>query len=430
MTSVFRGRESRLSRASYGCMGGARSLAVACLGAALGLTLVPVAALAQSVQGTIKDKTSGLPVPGMVIFLLDSAGGAVASTMSDEGGAFVLRAPSAGTYRLRAEAVGVFSQTTPALRLAAGEPTAYSFLFGARTRDLPPVQIVEKQRCVAATEAGIAVAALWDEVRKALTAAELTTAASRYRFNLRQYERELDLKTLSVRRSRSWERAGLNENPYGSLPADSLAAHGYVQVTPGGTWYYAPDARTLLSDAFMRTHCLKPAEPDSERRGLVGLAFEPVARHERPDVRGVLWLDARSSELQYLEFGYTGLPKNLSEHYFGGRVEFDRLPSGAWVVERWYIRMPKLARELRYNTSPVLEMGVLPRMTPVSEEVVTAIIERGGEVKDRVPVHMTLAGREFASLAGSVFDSTTGGPLKRADIWLEAPGKRFPRDAR
>jgi hypothetical protein len=243
------------------------------------------------------------------------------------------------------------------------------------------------------------VAALWDEVRKALTATQLTTAAALYRFNLRQYERELDPKTLSVRRSRSWERTGLNEEPYGSLPAESLATHGYVQVTREGTWYYAPDARTFLSDAFMRTHCLRPAEPSAERRGLVGLAFEPVEKRDRTDVRGVLWLDARTAELEYLEFGYTGLPRNVSEHFFGGRVEFDRLPSGAWVVQRWHIRMPKLTRELRYRTSPVLEVGVPPRMTPVSEEVVTGIIERGGEVRDRVPANVPLALSEFASLA-------------------------------
>jgi len=362
----------------------------------------------------------------MVIFLLDSAGTPVASVISDEEGRFILRALSPGTYRLRAEAVGVFSETTTPLRLAGGEMVTYPFVFGRRTHDLPTVRIVEKRRCVSAPEAGIAVAAMWDEVRKALTATHLTTAAARYRFNLRQYERELDLKTFSVRSSRSWERTGLNEEPYGSLPAESLAAHGYVQVTPQGTWYYAPDARTFLSDAFLRTHCLKPAEASPERRGLVGLAFEPTERRSQPDVRGVLWIDARTSELQFLEFGYTGLAKNISEYFFGGRVEFDRLPSGAWVVQRWYIRMPKLARELRYRVSPILEMGVPPRMTPVSEEVVTAIVERGGEVKDRVLAHLPLETAAFASLGGSVFDSTTGGPLVGADIWLEAPRQAVP----
>ncbi len=396
------------------------------LGAVIMLAGSPLSGFAQSVQGTIRDRASGSPVPGMLIFLLDSAGTPVGSALSDASGTFALRARARGAHTLRAEAVGLLSETSPPLALAEGETVTYDFTFGGRTRDLPAVQIVEKQRCVVAPDAGIAVAALWDEVRKALTATQLTTAAARYRFNLRQYERELDLKTHAVRRSRSWERTGLNEEPYGSLPAESLATHGYVQVTPNGTWYYAPDARTFLSDAFMRTHCLRPAEPSSDRRGLVGLAFEPIQTRDRTDVRGVLWLDARTAELEYLEFGYTGLPPNVSEHFFGGRVEFDKLPSGAWVVQRWYIRMPKIARELRYRTSPILELGVPPRMTPVSEEVVTGLVERGGEVRNRVAVDELLPVSLFASVAGSVFDSISNGPLTGADIWLEQPGKAVP----
>lgn len=426
MPGMLEVRESPPSRLTFGGSHGAWRLTRLFCRVFLALAFAAAIARAQSVEGSIKDRASDLPVPGMIIFLLDSAGTPVASVISDEEGRFILRAPSPGIYQLRAEAVGVFSETTTPLRLAGGETVTYPFVFGRRTHDLPTVRIGEKRRCVSAPEAGIAVAAMWDEVRKALTATHLTTAAARYRFNLRQYERELDLKTFSVRRSRSWERAGLNEEPYGSLPAESLAAHGYVQVTPQGTWYYAPDARTFLSDAFLQTHCLKPAEASPERRGLVGLAFEPTERRSRPDVRGVLWIDARTSELQFLEFGYTGLAKNISEYFFGGRVEFDRLPSGAWVVQRWYIRMPKLARELRYRASPILEMGVPPRMTPVSEEVVIAIVERGGEVKDRVLAHLPLETAAFASLAGSAFDSTTGGPLVGADIWLEVPRQAVP----
>lgn len=422
---MFRGKKLAWWRPSAGRRRGVFSLVRLRVGIALGASLAPVSLLGQSVQGTIRDEVSGLPVPGMVIFLLDSSGVAVASALSDENGGFAVRAPSAGKYRLRAEAVGVFSESTDDFRLAVGESRTHAFEFGARTRALPVVQIVEKQRCVVAPEAGQAVAALWDEVRKALTATELTTAAARYRFNLRQHERELDLK-MSVRRSRSWERVGMNVEPYGSLPAESLAAHGYVQTTAAGTWYYAPDARTFLSDAFMRTHCLRPAEPDSDRRGLIGLAFEPVAQRDRPDVSGVLWLDAATSELQYLEFSYTGLPNNLRQHRFGGRVEFDRLPSGAWVVQRWYIRMPKVVREMRYKTSPVFEMGRPPRLDSVSEEVVNAIIERGGEVIQRVLAHQSLDGAGFALLEGSVFDSTTGGSLGGADVWLDAAGQALP----
>lgn len=392
----------------------------------LALAIAPVTAAAQSVEGHVTDRASGLPVPGMLVALVDPTGLAIISAITDSTGHYRLVAPAAGTYRLRAAAIGFLSELSPELRLASGEATHFPFVFGAEPRRLPVVRVVEKQRCVLAPEAGAVVAVLWEEVSKALTATRITSDDARYRFSLRQYVRELDLETRAVRRSRSWEQIGLEHEPYGSLPADSLALHGYVRTTPEGTWYYAPDARTLLSEAFARTHCLIPAAPESGTRGLVGLGFEPVARRNVPDVRGVLWLDARTSELQHMEFTYTGLPKSLRDHPFGGRVDFERLPSGAWIVERWNIRMPKLERATRYQPSAILELGSAPRLTPVSEEVVAAIVERGGEVLARVPATDVLEVSAYASLEGSAYDSTTGAPLAAAEIWLEHPEQALP----
>lgn len=392
----------------------------------MALLIAPAAAGAQSVAGRVTDRASGLPLPGMLVALVDSAGSSIASAMTDEGGRYQLLAPAAGTYRLRAAAIGFLSEVSPELRLAAGEVTSFPFVFGAQPRRLPAVRVVGKQRCMLAPEAGAAVALLWEEVRTALTATRLTAEDERYRFNLRQYLRELDLDTRAVRRSRSWEQIGLERQPYGSLPAESLAAHGYVRTTPDGTWYYAPDARTLLSEAFARTHCLVPAAPEPGTRGLVGLGFEPMAQRAVPDVRGVLWLDSRTSELQHLDFTYTGLPVNLRDHSFGGRIDFERLPSGAWIVSRWIIRMPKLERATRYRASALLELGSGPRLTPVTEEVVAAILERGGEVLARVPASDSLKTSAFASLDGSAYDSTTGVPLASAQVWLDTPNQAVP----
>lgn len=414
-------RMGERARRGWACPGGR-----VVRGTLLALAIAPVAAAAQSVEGHVTDRASGLPVPGMLVALVDSTGLAIISAITDSTGHYRLLAPAAGTYRLRAAAIGYLSELSPELRLASGEATNFPFIFGAEPRRLPVVRVVEKQRCVLAPEAGAVVAVLWEEVSKALTATRITSDDARYRFSLRQYVRELDLETRAVRRSRSWEQMGLEQEPYGSLPADSLASHGYVRTTPDGTWYYAPDARTLLSEAFARTHCLIPAVPESGTRGLVGLGFEPVARRDVPDVRGVLWLDARTSELQHMEFTYTGLPKNLRDHSFGGRVEFERLPSGAWIVERWNIRMPKLERATRYQPSAMLELGSAPRLTPVSEEVVAAIVERGGEVIARVPATEALEVRAYASLDGSAYDSTTGAPLASADVWLENPEQAVP----
>jgi hypothetical protein len=71
----------------------------------------------------------------------------------------------------------------------------------------------------------------------------------------------------------------------------------------------------------------------------VGLGFEPVADRRLTDIAGVLWLDPRSAELRDLEFHYTNLGQWAGTRA-GGSITFARLPSGAWVIRKWYIRAP------------------------------------------------------------------------------------------
>ena len=60
-------------------------------------------------------------------------------------------------------------------------------------------------------------------------------------------------------------------------------------------------------------------------------------------MKGVLWLDERTSELRAVEYGYTRIPDGVDNERIGGTVEFLKLPSGAWIVHQWQIRMPRLA---------------------------------------------------------------------------------------
>ena len=74
----------------------------------------------------------------------------------------------------------------------------------------------------------------------------------------------------------------------------------------------------------------------------MGLSFEPEPRRRLPDVQGVLWLDEGTAELRALEFSYTRVPEGVNDKRIGGTVEFLRLPSGAWIIRRWELRMPRL----------------------------------------------------------------------------------------
>jgi hypothetical protein len=139
------------------------------------------------------------------------------------------------------------------------------------------------------------------------------------------------------------------ERPFTTPPPDSLAVNGFVQERGGTSRFYAPDAEVLLSDAFVGSHCFRVQRGRGAQAGLVGLTFEPASAG-LPDVFGTLWLDETTSALRWLEYRYTGIDYGPRTRDMGGRLDFARLPSGAWIIEKWWIRGPALeVRRSRFN---------------------------------------------------------------------------------
>jgi hypothetical protein len=59
------------------------------------------------------------------------------------------------------------------------------------------------------------------------------------------------------------------------------------------------------------------------------------------EIEGTLWVDRETSELRLLEYRYAGVRPEYAAVNVGGFVEFLRLPTGSWLVNRWAIRMPR-----------------------------------------------------------------------------------------
>jgi hypothetical protein len=159
--------------------------------------------------------------------------------------------------------------------------------------------------------------------------------------------------------------------------------------------YAAPDAKLLLSDEFVATHCFR-ALPVRRADTLRGLEFQPVPGRALPDVRGAIWVNRTSSELRHLEYGYTGLPGLVQSLGPGGRLEFIRLNSGEWIVSHWFIRM------VRFEQDP-------DRKDPR----IMGYLFRGGGAEP-AGVGMTIMTR--AIVQGIVIDSTTLGPLSGVTV--------------
>ncbi|KPJ94073.1 MAG: hypothetical protein AMS18_04445, partial [Gemmatimonas sp. SG8_17] len=145
-----------------------------------------------------------------------------------------------------------------------------------------------------------------------------------------------------------------------------------------------------------------------EHPGRVGLAFEPTPDRAVTEVRGALWLDESTSELQTLEVTYTELPGKVVDERAGATVEFMKIPSGAWIVQRWQARTPLI--HLRVRGNPVegarRQEAVVSGFQDIGGEILEITASNGSKIYPATLAHLT----------GSVFDSTKAQPLVGAHV--------------
>lgn len=373
-----------------------------------GIATLSSATQAQVVRGRITDRASSAPVPGAVVSLVPASGSAAPtnSVLSNARGEYAVRGSAAGRFRLEAKRIGVQRFVTEPFDLAVGESKVMDITLEAVYR-LPEVRVVETDMCVLNESHRSRVASLWDEARTVLTAAQISLRDRLFEGHLTRYARGLHPRTLRVLEESWAERKGLMDRPFVSLSGDSLSRFGYHRTVGEVEYYYAPDADVLLSKAFSRDHCFSVAEGGRDRRGMIGIGFEPAPRRTLPDVRGTLWLDGRTFELRLVEFRYTLLPPFEGSDRVGGEVHFGRLANGAWVTSRWFMRFPQFAR----SVSPVDAYTRIPSV--VVRPTMHRLVEEGGMV---FTSGLTLFARP-AAVTGTVTDSA-GRPFPGVTVRL------------
>ena len=384
------------------------------------LMLTASSASAQTVRGTVIGSDGGT-VPGAIVVLLDAAGAARVTVLADNAGTFRLDAPGAGRYRLRIDRVAFASTTSEAFEAAAGETIERRLVLREVATRLADVQVSGKPRCVLRPDSAGVLLDVWQEARKALTAVSLTEQSRRYPMTLAMTERTYAADGKQLVDQRVQTRTGVTSRPFVAPPAARLEQVGYV-ARDGDYWtFYAPDAQVILSDEFLGSHCLRLREPMPKDRqaGRIGVSFTPVEKRKTTDIEGTLWLDRASGELAELEYKYTRMPGGMDHESTGGRLEFRRLPSGAWIVRRWAIRMPMVGTEARTVSQVAAQSSERSqRFDERLVKVLSGIKEDGGEV--------TLvdlgAGRAWSSdaatLVGTIVDRTTDRPLSGAAVYL------------
>lgn len=340
-----------------------RAASLALLSLVSGLFVGAPPAVGQMVTGIVED-SSGVPVSEAFVVLEDTASRVAARTLTGAGGEYYLAAPVPGRYRLRTDRIGYSGAVSPWLDIGAGRTLEYRFRVEPVPVRLREITVEERSRCQVLPDEGIAMQRVWDEARKALTATAWTGQQPYFRFDAVLHSHALDARGRPLSEAVLEEVRFYGRHPFRSIPARDLVFGGFVQEPDGRVAYYAPDAEVLLSDTFVRRHCFRLVRGRNEDLGLLGLEFEALPQSRLPDIEGVMWLDPASAELRRLDYSYVNLDVPVNTDRLGGRVEFARLPTGAWIIRGWMIRVPVIEwvsgtgpRPGRYRLTGINEGG-------------------------------------------------------------------------
>jgi len=386
-----------------------RSLAIA---AALASSTT-LAGAQQDVRVEVVDAVNGKPIVGANVSVYDSAGVVpFGGTFSDQAGRTDLRPPIRGPFRIKADKVGYDSWTS--VQLHPGGKAMYLRVGMAVTRSPLPMIVRSETSCQQLTGPGTAVGDLWTELKKALTAAAVTDAQGLVPLDVDVYERVLD-RDYGVVSERAEQRPRVARRPVMGISWDQMDTSRRGDAG-GHEVYRAPEAATLVSEQFIRTHCYAAIKGYGPEVGLTGLEFRPAHVAGLPELAGVLWLDPKDNSLRAVNFDYLNLPIPLRVARTTGRVEFEQLPGGQWIVPRWYIRMPRVARVAGNSQTPA-------RDSLIGYQEVGGAARPAGSRPLRTASNVSPRDTDDAeedsngpSVVGVVYDSTLGRPLPQVKV--------------
>ncbi|HWP02883.1 MAG TPA: carboxypeptidase-like regulatory domain-containing protein, partial [Gemmatimonadaceae bacterium] len=199
--------------------------------------LAPSVTEAQVVRGAATERSSGQPLAGVLVSLegADGSGTAYGNVLTSKRGEYRILAPAPGRYRITAKRIGVQRFVSQAFDLGGGETRNVDIVLDAVVYRLPTVTVESEPLCVLSERARGRVLALWDEVRTALTATQISLRDRLFRGNLTRYVRELDPRNLRVLSETRSQTQGIMHRPFVAVHPETLSARGYWQRLDDGS---------------------------------------------------------------------------------------------------------------------------------------------------------------------------------------------------
>lgn len=302
----------------------------------LGLLLMAIrGANAQSrvVAGRVQDSTSALPIPGAVIQAFAVDGRVLGRALSDGNGGFAFRLDDGPGIQLRVQRIGFRPRLVP----LDGSTTPLVIALRQLPAFLDPVRVVAAQ---CRRQGRSSPTGLIEQARAGLLASIVAQDVNPAAMTRARYERRREGSEGRIVHQRvRMDSLADGRKAFGAVnDAEGFLRRGFLEEADGVQTYFAPDAETLLDEAFTRGYCFRVMPADRSRPRQVGLGFEAAGTLAgRVDVAGALWIDTLARELRSIEFEYRALPPILQSQRPGGRLEFTTLPNGISLVTRWHL---------------------------------------------------------------------------------------------
>ncbi|MEJ2207189.1 MAG: carboxypeptidase-like regulatory domain-containing protein, partial [Gemmatimonadota bacterium] len=182
--------------------------------------MLPLPAQGQSVLVRTFDMDSRQPLQGALV-TLDSGDDVMRSVLTDVRGRFLFTDLAPGSYSVRIELIG-YTSREQAVTVGPGEARTVELGLESHAIELEGLSVEGEERCTLRPEAGLRVAEVWDEVRKALEAALWTEEQGVYEYRTRRYSRDVEEQTGLVKNQQTRRGRVYLQAPYESLPAEDL----------------------------------------------------------------------------------------------------------------------------------------------------------------------------------------------------------------
>lgn len=318
---------------------------------------------AQHVRGIVRDSTTGEPIAGAVVTLLDAAGRLSGRTLTSTTGRFTV-AIGDTARRLTLVRIG-FRPGSLSLELApTHSDTTLSLGMAPLPTMLSAVESVTQPGCPTSEDRAGAFA-LWDQARTALLATLVARETNVGAVTMIEYNRRFDRDGRKLLSQRVHHASTTTNRPFVSArPAVQFTRAGYIEKTGDDVVYFAPDADNLLDPAFAESHCFSLSRDAKSHAGQIGLRFEPRALHDSTaEIAGTMWIDSTARELRTLEFRFMNVGRIMELVNAGGILSF-RNDAGVSVIDWWKLHVP----DIGYGDRRLAEgNGLGPRVTAMHD---------------------------------------------------------------